>query len=714
MAAPQLSGYYAHVRASSAPHQRSTSKSLAAQLSPLLRTRWSGYFFALIAVGFASALIGGPLTWASMQTASILFVLPVLVTAALYGRGPALLAAGTAFLAFDWNDIPPIGAFAFNDPQELLSAGVFLITALVAGQLAVTLRQVAVQSREHEREALALYEVARLVPGSSLELQPLLGLILEQLKTIVEYEAAAVVLRDEHGQTVVFDYRGPLPRERVVGLQVRPGSALGEIVEQLDRRREPLLAEDAEGSSPLARDLAAAGVPLPPQPTRHYSGLAVPLIVKGRVIGIETLLHSKPGSFTPRHAELAMIFAQQAAVAIENARLYSEIRERLNETLGLQRLSATLLQEHDIDRLLQEVCLELQSLVAAEGVALALLDESKCSFDVRTVVGPDAHEVVGAAVPVEGLFAGEAVRLNQPVRSDDAQHDPRGLQPRLVPRRTRTLLSVPMRTRLGVVGAVSIYNKRGAPSFTQRDADLAMLFAQQAAVAIENARLYEEARHVAALEERQRLARELHDSVSQALYGIVLNASTADEIFEVSPERVRGLLHDVLRLADAGMAELRALIFELRPETLEREGLVGALEKQAAAVRARHGLDVRMNVAGEPDLPHAAKEVLYRVAQEALNNAARHARAHTLDLELDVSAAEVGLMVADDGRGFDPLGEFPGHFGLQSMRERAAAVGGVVEIDSAPGGGTRLRARIPVTAQARGSNPVGDRDRNGA
>jgi signal transduction histidine kinase len=257
------------------------------------------------------------------------------------------------------------------------------------------------------------------------------------------------------------------------------------------------------------------------------------------------------------------------------------------------------------------------------------------------------------------------------------------------------------------VGAVSVYNKQQSPRFTERDADLAMLFAQQAAVAIENARLYEEVRDKAALEERQRLARELHDSVSQALYGIVLNASTADEIFDVEPAQVRGLLHDVLRLADAGLAELRALIFELRPETLEREGLVGALEKQVAAVRARHGLDVRMNVASEPDLPHAAKEVLYRVAQEALHNAAKHARARTLDLALDVSETEVDLRVTDDGRGFDPLGEFPGHLGLQSMRERAAAVGGVLEIDSAPGEGTRLCARIPVAAHARGSEPDG-------
>jgi signal transduction histidine kinase len=103
-----------------------------------------------------------------------------------------------------------------------------------------------------------------------------------------------------------------------------------------------------------------------------------------------------------------------------------------------------------------------------------------------------------------------------------------------------------------------------------------------------------------------------------------------------------------------------------------------------------------MQVAGEPDLPQVAKEALYRVAQEALHNAVKHARAHTLDLSVELGDSEVGLVVADDGRGFDPLREFPGHLGLQSMRERAAAVGGTLEIQSAPGEGTRLRARFPL------------------
>jgi signal transduction histidine kinase len=674
------------------PHVRWPLSQFVARLPPVLQSQWFGYVFGVAAVVVVTLVLELLLPQTRLGNSSTIYALIVLVTAALYGRTPALATSAAAFLGFEHRQS------TLDNPPEWVTPIVFVVTALVAGQLAAMLRQQATAARQREREALALFEVARLVPGSTLELQPLLGLILDQLKSIVEYHAAEVILHDEHDEPVVFAYRGALPGEQVVGRRLPAGSALNELVLEVGRRREPVLVEDLGGRSLLAQDLVAAGVALSVEATDDHSELAVPLIVKGRVIGVQTLLHSTPGYYRTRHAQLAMSFAQQAAAAIENARLYGEVRTHLNEMVGLQQLGATLLQEHDFDRLLHAICLQLRTLTDADGVALALLEEDERYFKLRTVIGSGAAEVEGTLIPVDGSFAGEAVRTNQPQRSDDAQNDPRGYVPSLQLRSAHSILSVPMRTRQRVVGAISISNKLHASGFTDRDAELATLFAQQAAVAIENARLYDEVRGKAALEERQRLARELHDSVSQALFGIALNASTADELFDAQPDEVRGLLKEVLGLAEAALAELRALIFELRPESLEREGLVGALEKQAAAVQARHGLKVRLDVAGEPDLPEPAKEALYRVAQEALHNAAKHARAHRVVVVLEVGDSDVGLLVADDGRGFDPQREFPGHLGLQSMRERAAAVGGTLEIESAPGEGTRLRARIPLPA----------------
>ncbi|HEY6674899.1 MAG TPA: PAS domain S-box protein, partial [Rubrobacteraceae bacterium] len=158
--------------------------------------------------------------------------------------------------------------------------------------------------------------------------------------------------------------------------------------------------------------------------------------------------------------------------------------------------------------------------------------------------------------------------------------------------------------------------------------------ADQAAVALENARLFSEARGKAALEERQRLARELHDSVSQALYGIALGARTARKLVDQNPQLVADPLDYVLSLADAGLAEMRALIFELRPESLETEGLAAALEKQAAALRARHEIEVTTSLCDEPQAPLETKEAVYRIAQEAMHNTVKHARASKVELEM--------------------------------------------------------------------------------
>jgi len=154
----------------------------------------------------------------------------------------------------------------------------------------------------------------------------------------------------------------------------------------------------------------------------------------------------------------------------------------------------------------------------------------------------------------------------------------------------------------------------------------------------------------------------------------------------------------VLSLADAALTEMRALIFELRPETLEKDGLVAALSRHAEATRARHEIAVETALCEEPHLPLATKEALYRIAQEAIHNTVKHARAGRIDIRLARVGDGVALEVADDGAGFDPSGAFPGHLGLVSMRERVERLGGTLAIESAPGRGTALRAHIPIVA----------------
>ena len=200
-----------------------------------------------------------------------------------------------------------------------------------------------------------------------------------------------------------------------------------------------------------------------------------------------------------------------------------------------------------------------------------------------------------------------------------------------------------------------------------------------------------------ALEERQRLARELHDSVSQAIYGISLGAHTALTLFETDRQKVLEALNYVLSLAQAGLTEMRALIFELRPESLEMEGLVAALTKQIAALRARYGIEVVLNVGDEPEVPLNLKEAMYRIAQEALHNAIKHARPSQIEVSLFQEGDTLALDVCDDGIGFNPRAVFPGHLGLRSMQERAAGTHGTLVINSDLGRGTAIHARLPLS-----------------
>ncbi len=260
-------------------------------------------------------------------------------------------------------------------------------------------------------------------------------------------------------------------------------------------------------------------------------------------------------------------------------------------------------------------------------------------------------------------------------------------------------VSVPLRYWGRVIGVLNMFYPQGR-SPGQSEVDFLTAIADLAAGAAENARLFLEARDKAALEERHRLARELHDSVSQALYGIALGARTAHTWLERDPSRAAEPLNYVLSLVEAGLSEMRGLIFELRPEALATDGLVSVLNKQAEAIRARHALDVRTELPEEPDAPLDVKEALYRIAREGLHNVVKHARATRVELRLSRDGEEFLVELNDDGQGFDSEATFPGHLGLRLMRERAEYLGGALEISSAPGKGTRIRVRIPSPGRA--------------
>jgi signal transduction histidine kinase len=262
-------------------------------------------------------------------------------------------------------------------------------------------------------------------------------------------------------------------------------------------------------------------------------------------------------------------------------------------------------------------------------------------------------------------------------------------------------LRLPLRYQQEAIGQLLLASRSPGESFSSADRRVLDDLARQAGIAANAVRLAEDLQRsrerllLAREEERRRLARELHDSVSQALYGISLGAHAARTALDRDPEHVAEPLDYILTLAEAALAEMQALIFELRPESLEQEGLVSALSKQAAALQARNAIAVATAFCEEPDLPLPVKEDLHRIAQEAMHNTVKHAHANHVDLRLDQTPDEVLLEIRDNGVGFDTSGSFPGHLGLHSMRERVANLGGTFQIESEPGAGTRICVRVP-------------------
>ena len=256
-------------------------------------------------------------------------------------------------------------------------------------------------------------------------------------------------------------------------------------------------------------------------------------------------------------------------------------------------------------------------------------------------------------------------------------------------------VALPLRVRDRVVGVLRA-RALTSDGWDDERRRLARGVAAQAAVAIENVRLYERARDEATDAARRHLARELHDSVSQAIYAIVLTTHAAQQRAERDPAKVGEALDTVVELAEAALAEMRALIFELRPEALADVGLVGALDRQLDGLELRHGLTTVRELGEEPSLPFAAKQVLLRVVQEALHNVVKHARAQRVEVRVREADGRVHLRVADDGVGFDTDASFPGHLGHTSMRERLAALGGQLRLHSRPGEGTVIEAEAPL------------------
>ena len=302
---------------------------------------------------------------------------------------------------------------------------------------------------------------------------------------------------------------------------------------------------------------------------------------------------------------------------------------------------------------------------------------------------PRTHGLLGAMLEPGGSF-----------RTEDIHRHPRfrGWWPDEHPD-MRSFLGVPIVARDGVIGAFYLTEKEAAAAFTPEDQEVIELLAAHAAIAITNARLYEHSRELSIVSERNRLALELHDVVSQKLFSLVLGAESAATLLDRDVAAARRQIDRLQEIAREALDELRLLILELRPPDLERDGLAGALRKEVDVLRQLHDVEILIDIQGGADGGERDADVL-RIAQEALHNALRHAAPHRVTVTVAGDGERLLVEVTDDGAGFEPAdAELRSkHLGLTSMEERARSIGGRLELRSAPGAGTTVRLEVAPDA----------------
>ena len=480
---------------------------------------------------------------------------------------------------------------------------------------------------------------------------------------------------------------GPLPRGRGI---------LGVLI----REARPLRLSD------LSRDPRSVG--FPPNHPPMSSFLGVPILLRGVAYGNLYLTEKDGGvDFTEEDQEVVTMLAAQAAVAIDNARLYESATRWSRQLESLHEVVRSMVEETDLEDLLELVCARLRELIGARLALIALPgDGGELRIAAVDGEGDAAEGLLGHELARGRSKLGGVLDRRQSARVDSILDDPEVDQEEARVMGIRTGIYVPLVARGRAIGIVAVHDKLGAePRFSDADLRLAEIFAARASVAVDlSERVARDTvrRVISAQElERQRLARELHDETGQALTSILLGlkairAADTDAGAERAETDVRDLVVQALQ-------DVRSLAVELRPTALDDFGLVPALERLAGTFEERSGIRTAVESSlSDERLPPEAETALYRVVQEALTNVVKHAGAETVSIVVARRGPGVSAVIEDDGRGFDAAEVRDDALGIVGMRERLALLGGTLAVESTPGIGTSLVAYVPLSPAAEG------------
>jgi two-component system, NarL family, sensor histidine kinase DevS len=525
--------------------------------------------------------------------------------------------------------------------------------------------------------------------ASELSLDAVLQKIVEAAADLTGARYAALGVIDPSGQS--------LERFIVSGIDAETQAAIGDpphgrgILGALIQDAKPLRLDD------LAKDPRSVGFPANHPPMRTFLG--VPILLRGVAYGNLYLTEkAEDAPFTDEDEELVTLLSTQAAVAIENARLYEAATRWLKQLESLNEVSNALVSETELSRLLDLVAARLRELVQARVVLIAI-PSNKGDLAVRTTDGEGAEGLVGMRLERDGSKAGRVLDRRRSERVDSMIEDFEVDQD--VSRRlgARTGLYVPMVIRDRPIGIITAHDKEGSDvRFSDEDMRLAETFAARAAVAVDlSERVASDAlrRVVSAQElERQRLARELHDETGQALTSILLGLKSVEDA--KSATEASAAAAELRELVVTTLQDVRRLAVELRPKALDDFGLVSALERLVETFSEQTGIQVDLEPRlGEERLSPDVETTLYRITQEALTNVVKHAQAKRVSIVLTRRSGSVAAVIEDDGRGFSAGSEGNG-LGLLGMRERITLVGGRLDVESSPGSGTTLSIEVPA------------------
>jgi signal transduction histidine kinase len=406
-------------------------------------------------------------------------------------------------------------------------------------------------------------------------------------------------------------------------------------------------------------------------------------------------------------AEKALRESQQALLAAQET-LEQQVIARTRELSALYDVTAAASASLELEKVLERSLDRVVRVMECHIGAIHLLDEQHKTLCLAASRGIAAESLAQVdTMPINGGLVSWTASHSEPQVVPRVADGPRALLAIPLSTDNASYVGVPMRAKGRVLGVLSIVGEADR-QFQQAEVTLLASIADQVGIAIENAQLYRQSEQLATLRERQRLARELHDSVTQSLYSLVLVAEAGRRLAGSGDlQRVEQVVRRLGEIGQQALKEMRLLVYQLRPSALQSEGWIRALQQRLETVERRAGVEARLRVEGTPALPEAVEEELYRIVQEALNNALKHAAAALVVVQVRAEPQGVEIEVTDDGRGFDAqVIEGGGGLGLVTMRERVEKLGGTLTIRSAPGQGTTVRVVLDDLRRAAGDRPA--------